>query len=144
MFRASNQNFRGGRVGVINALTCLAPISMRRYEEKEKMLLDEMKMNIILSASRSLPGQVPKKLELGSSFSQSGSSLGSFLVDFSISGSTLGALGPTFDAQKRLGRPKVPQEAPPRKYPHLLGPIWGSFFEYFLIFWHLFSSIVFC
>ena len=51
---------------------------------------------LIVSASRSPLGQVPKKLEFGSSFSQSGGSLVSFLVDFLIIGSTLGALGANF------------------------------------------------
>ena len=53
-------------------------------------------LHFIVSASRSPPGQVPKKLEFGSCFSQSGGSLGSFLVDFSIIGGPLGALGDNF------------------------------------------------
>ena len=78
------------------------------------MLLDEMKMNIILSASRSLPGQVPKKLELGSSFSQSGDSLVSVLVVFSIIGGTLGALGANFSCPKAVRATKgVPRGATP-------------------------------
>ena len=70
---------------------------------------------IIVSASRSPPGQVSKRLDFWSSFSQSWGSLVSFLVHFSIIGSTLGALGAHFSVQKRFGPPKVPQEAPPRK-----------------------------
>ena len=84
-------------------------------------------------------GQVPKP-EFGSSFSQLGGSLVSFLLIFRSLEAPGRRWGPTLDGQKRFGRPKVHQEAPPPKYPHLL----GLFFEYFLIFWHLFLSIVFC
>ena len=72
----------------------------------------------IVSASRSPPGQAPKRLDSWSCFSQS-----SFLTI----GCTLGALW-AFDNQTRFGPPEVSQEAPPWKSPHFLGLIWESFF----------------
>ena len=52
-------------------------------------------------------------------------------------------MGPTFDAQKRLGRPKVPPRGATPEIKSSFGPIWGSFFDYFLICWYLFLSIFF-
>ena len=49
--------------------------------------------SFIVSASRSPPGQAPKRLDFWSSLSQSRGSLVSFLAYFSTIGSTLGALG---------------------------------------------------
>ena len=99
---------------------------------------------LIVSASRSPPGQVPKKLEFGSFFSQSGGSLASFLVDFSIIGGTLGALGANFWCPKAVrATTGAPRGATP-EIPSSFGTDLGTFFEYFLICWHLFLSIVFC
>ena len=43
-----------------------------------------------------------------------------------------------------FGPLNVPQEATPTKMYHFLGPIRESFFEYFVISWGMFLSIVFC
>ena len=92
-----------------------SPIRGHRCPTEPRHLLFEMMGWLIVGASRSPPGQVPNRLEFGSSFSQSAGFFVLFLVDFSIIGGTLGSLVPTFDAQKRFGRPKVPQGAPPPK-----------------------------
>ena len=74
-----------------------------------------------------------------------------FSVQFSIilaRFSFLGALwerwGPTFSSQKRFGPPKAPQEAFPPNPLIFLDPFWSHFFWFFLFFWALFLSIVFC
>ena len=100
-------------------------------------------MKVIVSASRSPPGQVPKKLEFGSSFSQSGGSLVPFLANFRSLEALWERWGPIFDAQKRFGPPKVPQEAAPPKSTNFWGPIWELFFVHLLVCWALFLSIVF-
>jgi hypothetical protein len=67
--------------------------------------------------------------------------LGSLGVIFelcSVLGGTLGSLlepfGCTFRVKKQTGAPKVPQEAPPPKFPHPFGPLWEVIFHIFIYF----------
>ena len=85
-----------------------------------------------------------KGLSFGALFRNLGALWYNFWVNFRSLEALWERWGLFFNVQKRFGPPKVPQEAPPPKSPHFLGPIWEAFFEHFSIFWGMCLSIVFC
>ena len=95
-----------------------------------------------MSASRSPPVQVPKKIEFRSFFSQSGALWCHFWLNFRSLEALWERWGELLMPKSSLGDQRCPKRRHPRNPFIFVGPIWESCFECFLFFWHLFSSLV--
>ena len=108
---------------------------------RKQIILVAASMDYIVSASRSPPGQALKRLVFWSSFRNGGAIWCHFRSLFHSLEAFGERWGLTLSAPKRFRPPKVSNEAPPRKYSHLLGSIWKSVFAYCLIRWAMFVEV---